>query len=104
MSPRTRSDQTREAVHTFKGARRDESPGLAPLSVVNDRCETCLAPMKPGAHGQRRRLCSAKCRRLACSFRQLTAAIRAGHTEGLRDRIQDLGREASVRHQAGAVS
>lgn len=90
-SPRTRADQTREAVHAFKGARRDEFPGPAPLSVVNDRCETCLAPMKPWVHGQRRRFCSAKCRRLACSARQLTVAIRAGHAEGLRGELHRLG-------------
>jgi len=88
---RTRADQAREAVHAFKGAKRDEFPGPAPLSVVNDRCETCLAPMKPGAHGQRRRSCSAKCRRLVCSVRQLTAAIQAGHAEGLRDELRRLG-------------
>lgn len=80
-----------EAVHTFKRDNRDKFPGPAPLEAVHAfLCEICLAPMKPGGHGQRKRFCSAKCRRLACFARQVAAALEAGKAEGVRDIIERL--------------
>lgn len=92
-APQQAVNAVQEAVNAFKRASRDEFPGPAPLEAVHAfKCETCLAPMKPGGHGQRKHFCSAKCRRLACFARQIAAALEAGEADGFRDFIEGLKR------------
>ena len=69
----------KEAVNAFK------RPSTAYASA---RCEVCLAEMRGGAHGQRKRFCSGECRRLAWALRTLLRAVREGKAPGLRDQIK----------------
>jgi len=63
---------------------------IAPPERVHVKCEICRAEMKPGRHGPRKCFCSTKCRRLACSIRQIEAALEAGEAEGARPLIENL--------------
>jgi hypothetical protein len=68
---RSVEEARKKAVHTFKSA----FPAI---------CSVCARPMEAGRRGQHRSSCSTECRRLACSARQIVAALEAGRAEGLR--------------------
>jgi len=60
-------------------------------------CQACLKILPPGSGSH---YCSSRCRLRGWAVRELTKALHEGMAEGLRGEILDLGRKASVRHQA----
>lgn len=79
---RTRVDRAQETVDGLNKASGTTGTG---------KCETCLAKIKPGKHGEQKRFCSVNCRRLAWAVRALAEALAAGQAEGLRAEIRRLG-------------
>ena len=80
-SPRTGADRPQDTVDGLERASGTTGTG---------KCETCLKKLKPGRHGERKRVCSLQGRQLGWAVRILTAAVAAGKADGLKDRIGRL--------------
>ena len=85
MTPRTRAEGSPKTVYGFK---------KASLTIGTGKCDTCMAEIKPGRRGERKRFCSLKCRQRAWAVRILLAALKAGYAEGLRQKIREMGGRA----------
>lgn len=87
-TPRTRAEGRYKAVHGI--IRTGRTRFLEQAGGPAGKCEVCLAPMELGKHGQRKRFCSTRCRRLGCSADEVIRAIVTGKGGGLRPRIEKL--------------
>lgn len=54
------------------------------------RCRSCLKRFRADRRSQR--YCSSFCRQLGWWFNELSKALQEGHAEGIRPRLEELGR------------
>lgn len=70
--------------------REANGTGPRPLPV---RCPSCLKRSRPDRRSQR--FCSTRCRQMAYWLAQIQKALHDGLAEGIRSRLEELGRRSS---------